>query len=282
MTYNYRILSIIYYTTGLVIVLFTLTFLVSCERLRYHLKFSCYIASIFLSTSLHLPFMLLRIRDWRNALVTSWCIIQCCKFLGITYRVRGEENIVKDSGSVLLVNHQSALDMTVMGVLWLLIGKCMAIAKKEILYVGTLGVASWLWGTIFIDRRNSEEAQKILNATAKSIKESKAHILIFPEGHRHSNRTLLPFKKGAFHLAIKSQVPIQPVVVSKYYFLSDKPKRFNSGVSYVTILPPIPTNGLTEEDLPKLLDDTYNVMNKAFLETSEEALNEHMNSMKGD
>ncbi|KOC69133.1 1-acyl-sn-glycerol-3-phosphate acyltransferase alpha, partial [Habropoda laboriosa] len=252
------------------------------ERLQYHLKFSCYIVTIVISTTLHLPFMLLRIRDWRNALVTAWCIRQCCKFIGLTYRVRGKENIVNESGSVILVNHQSALDMTVMGVLWSLIDNCAAIAKKEILYAGQLGLASWLWGTIFINRRNSEEARSIMNATAKSIRDSKVHILIFPEGHRHSNQTLLPFKKGAFHLAIRSQMPIQPVVVSKYYFINSKLTKFNSGVSYITILPPIPTKGLTEDDLPTLLDETYNVMNKVFLETSEEALNEHMNSMKGE
>ena len=53
---------------------------------------------------------------------------------------------------------------------------------------------------------------------------------MFPEGKRHAGTTLLPFKKGGFHLAIASQVPIQPVVVSKYYFLNDKFKKFESGI----------------------------------------------------
>ena len=52
---------------------------------------------------------------------------------------------------------------------------------------------------------------------------------MFPEGTRNGSATLLPFKKGAFHLAIASQTPIQPIVVSRYHFLDDRKKVFNSG-----------------------------------------------------
>jgi len=52
---------------------------------------------------------------------------------------------------------------------------------------------------------------------------------MFPEGTRNGSATLLPFKKGAFHVAIASQTPIQPVVVSRYHFLDDRKKVFNSG-----------------------------------------------------
>lgn len=52
---------------------------------------------------------------------------------------------------------------------------------------------------------------------------------MFPEGTRHGGDELLPFKKGAFHLAIASKCPIQPVVVSNYYFLDDKTHKFDEG-----------------------------------------------------
>jgi lysophosphatidate acyltransferase len=52
---------------------------------------------------------------------------------------------------------------------------------------------------------------------------------MFPEGTRNGSATLLPFKKGAFHVAIASQTPIQPIVVSRYHFLDDRKKVFNSG-----------------------------------------------------
>lgn len=45
---------------------------------------------------------------------------------------------------------------------------------------------------------------------------------MFPEGTRNNTGKLLPFKKGAFHLAVASGCPIQPVIVSQYTFLGDR------------------------------------------------------------
>lgn len=50
---------------------------------------------------------------------------------------------------------------------------------------------------------------------------SQARVLMFPEGTRNNTGKLLPFKKGAFHLAVASGSPIQPVVVSRYTFLGE-------------------------------------------------------------
>ena len=50
---------------------------------------------------------------------------------------------------------------------------------------------------------------------------------MFPEGTRNFTDKLLPFKKGAFHLAIASKCPIQPVVVNRYRFLGKH--KFDSG-----------------------------------------------------
>ncbi len=52
---------------------------------------------------------------------------------------------------------------------------------------------------------------------------------MFPEGTRHGGESLLPFKKGAFHVAISCQCPLQPIVVSQYYFLNSKKHIFDEG-----------------------------------------------------
>lgn len=52
---------------------------------------------------------------------------------------------------------------------------------------------------------------------------------MFPEGTRHGGSELLSFKKGAFHVAIACQCPIQPVVVSRYNFLDHEKRVFDSG-----------------------------------------------------
>lgn len=54
---------------------------------------------------------------------------------------------------------------------------------------------------------------------------------IFPEGTRSKRVNLLPFKKGAFHIAVQNKLPIVPVIVSPYTFINDQKKIFNSGKS---------------------------------------------------
>lgn len=43
--------------------------------------------------------------------IPSWGARQVAKLLGVKYQLRGHENIVKDSGTIVLMNHQSALDL---------------------------------------------------------------------------------------------------------------------------------------------------------------------------
>ncbi|GCB83188.1 hypothetical protein scyTo_0023912, partial [Scyliorhinus torazame] len=54
---------------------------------------------------------------------------------------------------------------------------------------------------------------------------------VFPEGTRNHDGNMLPFKRGAFHLAVQAQVPIIPVVFSSYNdFYNRAEKRFTSGM----------------------------------------------------
>ncbi|XP_043276348.1 1-acyl-sn-glycerol-3-phosphate acyltransferase alpha isoform X2 [Venturia canescens] len=242
------------------------------EGARYRAKFLVFIVLSAIAATWSIPLMLRRPRDWRNALIPAWGARQIAKLLGVNFKVRGQENVVKDTGAVVLINHQSAIDLCVLAELWPVLERCTVVSKRLVLYFGTFGLACWLWGTIFIDRSNVTEAQETINSTADTINRRKAKLLLFPEGKRYNGTSLMPFKKGAFHVAVRAQTPIQPVVVSKYYFLNDEKKKFEPGTSYITILPPIPTKGLTKEDIPTLMDKTWEVMNSTFQETSREIL----------
>ncbi len=46
---------------------------------------------------------------------------------------------------------------------------------------------------------------------------------------------MMPFKKGAFHVAVDSGLPILPVVMSEYDFLDHKKKRFGKGVINIQV-----------------------------------------------
>lgn len=227
---------------------------------RYWIKFLVFGLVSSLSACGPIPIMLLRPRDSRNALMPAAGLRACCRFLGLTHSVEGLENIVKNSGCVVLINHQSMLDLIVLACLWPVMENCTVISKKEIFYIQPFGLASWLWGTIFIDRVNAKGAKDAVNNTGETIRSRKARVLMFPEGTRNMSNKLLPFKKGAFHLAVASQCPIQPVVVSRYSFLGDQ--IFDNGHIRIKILPPIETSGRTVDDLPELMEESYNVMSE--------------------
>lgn len=72
--------------------------------------------------------------------------------------------------------------------------------------------------TVFIDRGNRQTARIAFDRAAQQMRTDRQSVFIFAEGTRsHSTRAeLLPFKKGAFHLAVKAQVPIVPIVVANY------------------------------------------------------------------
>ena len=77
--------------------------------------------------------------------------------------------------------------------------------------------------------------------------------MIFPEGTRSATAELLPFKDGAFRLAIDAGVPILPLAV--HGTATALPKhdwRFGRSTAVVSVLEPVDTTGLTPTDVPAL------------------------------
>ena len=88
--------------------------------------------------------------------------------------------------------------------------------------------------------------------TTKTLQQKDTSIWVFPEGTRNLGKGLLPFKKGAFHMAIAAGVPIVQVCVSNYVTHMQL-NRWDSGDVLIRSLPPIPTVGLTSDDIPALM-----------------------------
>jgi 1-acyl-sn-glycerol-3-phosphate acyltransferase len=81
----------------------------------------------------------------------------------------------------------------------------------------------------------------------------RVSVMIFPEGTRSRTAELLPFKDGAFRLAIEAGVPILPLAVSgTRNALPKHDWRFGRSVAEVRVLEPIETAGLTLDDVPAL------------------------------
>ena len=93
-------------------------------------------------------------------------------------------------------------------------------------------------------------------------------IMLFPEGTRNSagGGSLLPFKKGAFHVALDIGVPILPMVVSEYNFLGpdgSRSEKFTSSNVTIKILPPIQTEGVRKDQIDDLIKETRDSMIEA-------------------
>ncbi|KAK9511572.1 hypothetical protein O3M35_000204 [Rhynocoris fuscipes] len=231
---------------------------------RYYTKFAIFYTIITISATILIPLMLFKPRDYRNASLPFWGVRQVSKILGLKWEIRGHENIVQDVGTVVVANHQSFLDLLVLAEIWTVLDRCTIIVKQEIFYAWPFGLVCWLCGVVFINRKNSKDAHNAINKAAQTINTKKAKIIIAPEGTRHEGDTLLPFKKGAFHIAIASQAPIQPVVISRFKFLDHKAYKFDRGNLVISILPVIETAGLTIKDLESVIRRAYEAMTKEY------------------
>lgn len=188
---------------------------------------------------------------------------------GIRVQTEGSEHFPKDRPFVLVANHQSAMDMATFGTLYP--KRMVCIGKKEIAWIPFFNVMFWAGGNIFLNRQNRRQAVTALDQVVEAVKGRGVSVWIFPEGTRNrTSQPLIPFKKGAFHIAVAAQVPIVPVVSSRLrHLVSWSDGRAKSGTVRLKILPPIETRGLMEKDVDALMGRVRDQMERAILDISE-------------
>lgn len=184
--------------------------------------------------------------------------------LGIKVTIKNEE-ILRQTPAVVISNHQTALDILILGKIFQ--PGYTVTAKKALKYVPILGWVMWGSNTFFLDRSKGEKARATLARGLDELKQSDRALFIFPEGTRSAIQKLdmLPFKKGAFHLAKQAKIPIIPVAVSNYSTLFNaKDRVFNRGEIIVEVLPPVSTEDVeTNEDVTNLANKVREDMLKS-------------------
>ena len=131
------------------------------------------------------------------------------KIYRISHDVRNRERLLANQPCVYVANHRSNLD--VITLCEILPSNTLVIGKKELRRIPLLGRIFVRGGNIPINRKDADAARKAIERAERTIREHGISIFIFPEGTRDYGR-LLPFKKGAFHLARNAGVVIQPLV----------------------------------------------------------------------
>jgi 1-acyl-sn-glycerol-3-phosphate acyltransferase len=123
--------------------------------------------------------------------------------------VRGKENLARAGPCVLSANHTSQVDILAISALH---GQWRWVSKREVFWIPFLGWAMKLIGTPSVKRGDKESGQRML-AHCRRWLDRGVSILMFPEGTRTQDGSLLPFKPGAFKLALEAGRPVVPVVV---------------------------------------------------------------------
>ncbi|WP_298190107.1 1-acylglycerol-3-phosphate O-acyltransferase [uncultured Pseudomonas sp.] len=152
--------------------------------------------------------------------------------------------------AVIVANHQSNYDLFVVGSV--VPERTVCLGKKSLKWVPFFGQLFWLSGNVLIERGNAAQAKQAMLTTTDTLQHKDTSIWVFAEGTRNLGKGLLPFKKGAFQMAIAAGVPIIQVCTSTYVNHMQL-NRWNSGTIKIRSLPPIPTCGLTLDDLPALM-----------------------------
>lgn len=186
--------------------------------------------------------------------------------LGVRVRITGEERLHAYRPCIFVGNHQSVLDVPILAQAFA--PGSVVIAKKELRSIPFFG---WLYtttGNILIDRKDNRSAVGRLKEVEDAILRRKVAVWIFPEGTRGKEPgRLLPFKKGAFHMAVATGAPLVPVVVSPLKPRLDIPgRRLDPSDVEVRVLEPIPTAGLGEDDVVPLMRETRRRMAAALSE----------------
>ena len=124
-------------------------------------------------------------------------------------QIEGREKAAKRNTYVIISNHQSILDILLVNCLRY---KFKWISKIENTNVPVLGWYLKMADYIIVDRNNEESKIEMLEKSYNSLKKGIS-IMIFPEGTRSLNNEIGFFKRGAFQLALKADIPILPVLV---------------------------------------------------------------------
>jgi len=166
---------------------------------------------------------------------------------GVRIGVIGSEHLQPGQNYIFMSNHVSNLDPPVL--IPIIPGRCSVLVKKELFRLPILGTGMKVADLVPVDRGDREAAIESVNAAIKVLQQG-LHMVVFPEGTRSADGHLLPFKKGPFHMAMESGVPIVPVTLQGTFESWPKTRfALKPGTATVIFHPLIDPRRYSERDL---------------------------------
>lgn len=159
---------------------------------------------------------------------------------------------------VFVPNHQGVFDIFLIygylghNIKW--------VQKKELRKIPFVGKASEMAGHVFVDQSSLKSMKETIHKAASGITNGTS-MTIFPEGARTYDGKMTRFKRGAFIIAQELGLPIVPLTVNGPF---DRMKihsyLLNPGKLELVVHEPIPTQGMTEEDIPMLMAKSQEII----------------------
>ena len=165
------------------------------------------------------------------------------------FRIHGDLPDYMPGRTVVVSNHVSNSDAFLIAHLpW----EMKWLGKSSLFKIPVFGWLMRFAGDVPVTR-GAKDSIKNAMALCREHLERDMPVMIFPEGTRSKEGELLPFKDGAFRLAIESRADILPIAVAGTKTALPKHSwRFGFSKGLVMVGQPISTEGLSLDDVERI------------------------------
>jgi 1-acyl-sn-glycerol-3-phosphate acyltransferase len=160
---------------------------------------------------------------------------------------------------VAVSNHESYADIFLISHLpW----EMKWLSKEEVFRIPLMGWMMRMAGDIGVKRDQRVSRAQALGDIRVRL-DRNVSVMIFPEGTRSPTHDLLPFRDGAFRVAIEAGVPVLPIVVAgTRHAMAKGSMVFNRAHAEARVLEAIDTTGMTVDDVPALRDHVRDIIDQ--------------------
>ena len=173
-------------------------------------------------------------------------------------KTSGHENLNPKQSYVFIANHQGAFDIFL--VYGFLNQNIKWVQKQSLRHIPFVGKASEIAGHVFVDNSSPKARARTVDEAKKQIVDGVS-VMMFPEGSRTKTGKLGRFHKGAYQIAIDLKLPIVPLTINgSYDVLRAHSLLIHPGKLELIIHKPIPTENLSEDEIPVLMEKTKEII----------------------